>query len=71
MVTATSLSLLLDNFDSAAYLNPSLTTMNYQRTSVGEEAGKGILALIDGKKFTSVVHHPQIKLRDSVISLNK
>lgn len=60
-----------DNFDSAAYLNPSLTTMNYQRTSVGEEAGKGILALIDGKKFTSVVHHPQLKLRDSVISLNK
>lgn len=55
-----------DNYDSAAYLTPGLTTMNYQRTLVGEEAGKGILALIDGKKFTSVTHHPQLKLRKSV-----
>lgn len=55
-----------DNFDSAAYLSPSLTTMNYQRTLVGKEAGKGILALINGKKFTSIVHHPQLKLRNSV-----
>ncbi|MEB3365764.1 hypothetical protein SDC49_26575 [Lactobacillus sp. R2/2] len=48
-----------------------MTTMNYQRTSVGQEAGKGILALINGKKFASVVHHPEMKLRDSVATLKQ
>lgn len=56
-----------DNYDSAAYLTPALTTMNYQRTVVGKEAGMGILALIEGKKFSSIVHHPELKLRNSVI----
>lgn len=60
-----------DNYDSSAYLNPSLTTMNYQRTSVGQEAGKGILALINGKKFASVVHHPEMMIRDSVATLKQ
>ncbi|CAM3181239.1 GntR family transcriptional regulator, arabinose operon transcriptional repressor [Lactobacillus bombicola] len=55
-----------DNFDSATYLSPSLTTMNYQRTLVGKEAGKGILTLIKGKKFSSIVHQPQLQIRDSV-----
>lgn len=60
-----------DNYDAAAFLNPSLTTVNYQRTSVGQEAGKGILTLINGKKFNSIVHHPQLKLRDSVVQIEK
>lgn len=59
-----------DNFDSSAYLGPGLTTMNYQRTRVGQEAGKGILALIKGKNFDSIVHHPQMQLRNSVKKIN-
>ncbi|MDF7682988.1 GntR family transcriptional regulator [Lactobacillus sp. ESL0679] len=55
-----------DDFDSAAYLTPSLTTMNYERTSVGKEAGQGILKLIQGKKLNSIVHHPKLKVRASV-----
>ncbi|MBH9990808.1 MAG: GntR family transcriptional regulator [Bombilactobacillus mellifer] len=60
-----------DNYEAATYLTPSLTTMNYQRTTVGQEAGKGILALINGQKFASIEHHPQLKLRNSVASLTK
>ncbi|WEV38911.1 GntR family transcriptional regulator [Lactobacillus sp. ESL0680] len=55
-----------DDFDSAAYLTPSLTTMNYERTSVGKEAGQGILKLIHGKKLKSIVHYPKLKIRASV-----
>ncbi|WEV71113.1 GntR family transcriptional regulator [Lactobacillus sp. ESL0785] len=60
-----------DNFDSAAYLNPSLTTMNYERTSVGQEAGRGILKLIQKNHIHSIVHHPKLKLRASVINLKE
>ncbi|WEV40051.1 GntR family transcriptional regulator [Lactobacillus sp. ESL0681] len=55
-----------DDFDSAAYLTPSITTMNYERTTVGKEAGRGILKLIQGQKFNSIVHQPKMKIRTSV-----
>lgn len=55
-----------DDYDSAYYLTPSLTTMHYDRRSVGEEAGRGILSLIKGKPFNSIMHQPQLKIRRSV-----
>lgn len=58
-----------DNFDSSAYLSPGLTTVNYQRSRVGKEAGKGILSLIKGKGFETLTHHPKMELRDSVAKI--
>lgn len=59
-----------DNFDSSAYLSPGLTTMNYQRTRVGQEAGEGILSLLKGQEVKTIIHHPKLQLRNSVRKIN-
>lgn len=54
-----------DDYDAAHYITPTLTTMKYDTSLVGKEAGQGILKLIHGKEFHSIMHQPQIKIRDS------
>lgn len=60
-----------DNFELARYLTPSLTTMHYDTTAIGKEAGEGILKLIKGQPFSSIIHNPELVLGESVAKLNK
>ncbi|MBA1433960.1 GntR family transcriptional regulator [Bombilactobacillus bombi] len=54
-----------DDYDTAHYFTPSLTTMTYETHQIGKEAGQGIIALIKGENFNSITHHPTMKIRNS------
>ena len=48
-----------DNYEMAQIISPSLTTANHPKRLLGEDAGKMILEMIDGKEVESKTYNPE------------
>ncbi|QEA31780.1 GntR family transcriptional regulator [Secundilactobacillus malefermentans] len=59
-----------DNYQMVQYMSPSLTTMNHEKDKMGEEAGRLMIEMLEGKTVESVRYDPELIKRNSVEKLN-
>lgn len=59
-----------DNYHMSQYMSPGITTMNHEKTVMGEDTGKQMLRLLHKQPVTSIKYDPKLIIRDSVAELN-
>jgi GntR family transcriptional regulator of arabinose operon len=59
-----------DDYHMSQYMSPGITTMNHEKTTMGEDTGKQMLRLLNKQPVESIKYDPQLIVRDSVADLN-
>ncbi|MCT3301874.1 GntR family transcriptional regulator [Lactiplantibacillus pentosus] len=59
-----------DDYHMSQYMSPGITTMNHEKTAMGEDTGKQMLRLLNKQPVESIKYDPQLIVRDSVADLN-
>ena len=54
-----------DDYQMSRYISPSLTTLNHNKTKMGEDAGQMVLDIIQDKPVESILYQPPLIKRDS------
>ena len=54
-----------DDYQMSRYISPSLTTLNHNKTKMGEDAGQMVLDMIQDKPVESILYQPPLIKRDS------
>ncbi|MGA3557996.1 substrate-binding domain-containing protein, partial [Lactiplantibacillus plantarum] len=55
-----------DDYHMSQYMSPGITTMNHEKTTMGEDTGKQMLRLLNKQPVESIKYDPQLIVRDSV-----